>query len=79
LATYLPDASTLVCHFASRYNGGMNRFNFTNILAWDRIPGWFTANKALAIQVAVKQLPPVRLSLPQGCLTLTPPNGQTLQ
>jgi predicted O-methyltransferase YrrM len=36
----------------------MSRYDFTGLLEWNKIPGWFSANAALAVQSAVKQLPP---------------------
>ena len=36
----------------------MNRFDFTGIVEWSRIPGWFDLSKAVAVQQVVKQLAP---------------------
>jgi predicted O-methyltransferase YrrM len=35
----------------------MNRYDFTGILEWDQIEGWFNLPQALALQKIVKQLP----------------------
>ena len=36
----------------------MNRYDFTGVVEWSRIPGWFDLPKAIAVQQVVKQCPP---------------------
>ncbi|MFB2834726.1 class I SAM-dependent methyltransferase [Floridanema evergladense] len=36
----------------------MSRYDFTTILEWDRIEGWFNLPQAVTLQTIVKQLPP---------------------
>ena len=38
--------------------GGRSNYDFTGIAQWEQIQGWFHLHKAVAIQSAVKQLPP---------------------
>ncbi len=35
----------------------MSRYDFTGVLEWEQIPGWFNLAKALAVQQIVKRLP----------------------
>ncbi|MGA9380853.1 MAG: hypothetical protein WBV73_18980, partial [Phormidium sp.] len=35
----------------------MSRYDFTAILEWDQIEGWFNLPQAVALQKIVKQLP----------------------
>jgi len=63
----------------------MSRYDFTGITAWSQIKGWFDLPKAIAIQTAIKELPPgstlVELGSFQGrssvaIASVMPPNSK---